>query len=298
MFNNPSALRSIVWLIRLAFIALAIVMLASGCDVVDDGGTGAVYLSETSSSVGSVTTETIQLDNCGNQEKRTETLKRSLDIEIGGSVGVAIKVLEAELNAKYARGQEVSIDLPAAPGTNMEYVIEWTEEAFFGKIAVNGQSGHANYRVGVTTPRKSSAFDRGCIYGVYDLFRWEEAPSPVALYMDVDSGKLIIEPFGDATWTLAIRKRGEYPTPQPTIKCLGRYYQSSLQLEGRSGGHDADWTSDMIGFADDLHLVFCGRSLGGNSDPFDLYPREMGGGQRELEMRNSKGTMIWQRRGP
>lgn len=277
---------------RLAmFVLIVLIVLFSGCG---GGSSGAVLLNQTGSSGASVRTDTIPLNNCAGKEKITTTLAHSLDIGIEGGLGVEIKVVEASLRAKYERGQTSSIELPAAPGTNMEYIVEWTDESFFGEVEVDGQTGQAAYTVQVSTPSVTGSVDRGCISGAYQLVRWEEATSPITLYMEVDSGTLIIEPSGDATWTLVIRERGEYPSPQPTITCQGRFYTNTQKLEGAPDGHAADWTFDMSGFALDLWLAFCGRNVGGDSDAFTLYPRELGGGKRELEMKNSKGTLIWE----
>jgi hypothetical protein len=275
-------------------IGLVMAALLVGCD--DNGnGSGEVYLNETSSSPASTRMDdSISIDNCANQSEESITLERRLDISVEGSVGVSVQALEAKIGTQYARGETSSVTLTAAPGTHMVFEVEWTEEAFFGDITVDGQTGKATYRVGVETPREVSNVDRGCIAGNYGFVGWDEAPSDFTIYMDVDDGSLRIDPSGDAVWVLMLRESGEYPDPQPQVFCYGRFYASSEQLEGIDGSEAINWTSDMTGFSHDIYMTFCGRGMGGETDPFTLHPRELGGGERRLEMRNSRGTLIWQ----
>lgn len=274
-------------------LILMLTMLA-GCSGGGGGGSGNVEINQTGSTTVGVRTEEISVNNCSGKETITTKREEKLDISVEGGLSVEIKVVEASLRTRYARGSSSSIELPAAPGTNMLFVVEWTEEAFFGEIRLDGKTG-LSYEVHVSVPRQSGGYDQGCISGVYRLVRWKEAPSPITIYMEVDNGLLEIDPTGEAEWNLFIREKGEYPDPKPSITCKGRFQKSTLLLEGGPGGNARYWTFDMSGFDHDLWMTFCGWDVGGEVDSFALYPSEMGAGKRVLEMKNSRGTLIWEK---
>jgi hypothetical protein len=277
----------VVRLSCVVFLILGSTMVGCG-----GGGTGNIGIAEQSSS-SSVHIEEISIDACSSQETITAKREEKLEISVEGGFGVPIDVVEANLKAKYSRGSSASIELPASPGTNMSFTVEWTDESFFGVIDLDGESGPA-YEVHVSIPRQTGAYDQGCISGVYKLDQWVETPSPITLYMDVDSGLLVIDANGDAEWDLFIREKGEFPEPTPVITCKGRFEKTSKLLIGGPGGIARDWTFDMSGFSHDLRMAFCGWDVGGESDPFVLYPSQLGADQRILEMKNNRGTFIWE----
>lgn len=273
----------------LSCVGLLILITIVGCG---GGGVGNLGIVEQSSS-SSVRTEEISVDACSSQETITAKREEKLEISVEGGFGIPIDVVEANLKARYSRGSSASIELPAAPGTYMTFMVEWTDESFFGVIDLDGESGPA-YEVHVSIPQQTGAYDQGCIAGIYKLNRWEEAPSPYTIYMDVDSGFLEINANGDAEWNLIIREKGEYPDPTPAITCKGRYEKSTDLLAGGPGGMEWNWTFDMSGFTHDLWMTFCVWDVGGETDPFSLYPSQLGPDQRILEMKNSRGTFIWE----
>lgn len=269
------------------FLLLGATMVGCG-----GGGTGNIGIAEQSSS-SSVHVEEISIDACSSQETITAKREEKLEISVEGGFGVPIDIVEANLKAKYSRGSSASIELPASPGTNMSFTVEWTDESFFGVIDLDGETG-PTYEVHVSIPQQTGAYDQGCIAGIYKLTRWIEASSPYTIYMDVDSGLLEIDSNGDAEWNLIIREKGEYPDPTPAITCKGRYEISTNLLAGGPGGTSWNWTFDMSGFTQELWMTFCGWDVAGGLDPFSLYPSQLGPAQRILEMKNSRGKFIWE----
>ena len=218
-----------------------------------------------------------------------------MEITFEGSFGVSYSVLEAKLRAQYSESQSRSLTLLAGPGTNMEYTVAWTDQLISGQVSIGGESGLFNIRMPTVALMSSS--DLGCIPGRYRLMRWDEAAGPITLYMETLGGELTLEENGEASWTISLRQRGDQPNPTPRISCRGRYYNSSLQLEGVPGnGNTAyDWNRNMESIRQDIWLAFAGWTVGGARDSYQLYPRELSGGNRILEMKNSKGTLIWEK---
>lgn len=89
--------------------------------------------------------EVIHINNCGGKADTEQTTERSFSITIdgAGSLGIDTGIIEAKLGSQYSEYKNItkSIKLIAPPGTNMEFVLRWTEQQQLGSISANGQSG-------------------------------------------------------------------------------------------------------------------------------------------------------------
>ena len=130
------------------------------------GGSTQVEVNETSSSTDTVA-EPIYLNNCGNsaESEQTSEHSQSISIEGGAEIGASAEVVQASISAKYVstKGVSISQKVIASPGTNMKFVLLWTEQVNSGTVTVINQSGQATYRVMVPiSVEQASADDLGC----------------------------------------------------------------------------------------------------------------------------------------
>lgn len=123
-----------------------------------------VQLRETSSRA-VVSIDTIRINNCGNKAANVRTTERSLNIIVDGSVGASVgyAIVQANISAKYGLSKSVSekMDLTANPGTNMEFVLKWTEQEWIGTVLSGGQTGTYNVHSPISV-EQVSANDLGC----------------------------------------------------------------------------------------------------------------------------------------
>jgi len=111
--------------------------------------------------------ETIHLNNCGGKANTEQVAEHMQSVTIAGegTIGVAAQVVEASVTAKYAKTKGVSKSqkLIAPPGTNMEFILSWTEESKSGTVTIPGKAGQASYKVTVPLAVDlSSSQDLGC----------------------------------------------------------------------------------------------------------------------------------------
>ena len=114
-----------------------------------------------------ITQETIHMNNCGGKADSEQVAQRSQTISVGGEIKVSggYAVVEASVTAKYfnTKGVTKSQRLIAPPGTNMEFVLGWTEQSWIGVVTTQGKSGQATYRVNVPIAVELiSSRDLGC----------------------------------------------------------------------------------------------------------------------------------------
>ncbi|MCD6345026.1 MAG: hypothetical protein J7M17_05445, partial [Anaerolineae bacterium] len=116
---------------------------------------------------GDTVAETVHLNNCGGKADTEQIAERTQTISIEGEaeLGVGYQILEASVAARYSESNTVrkSQKLVAPPGTNMEFVLLWTEEVRSGTITVEGKTGQAVYHI--NTPiavELASSKDLGC----------------------------------------------------------------------------------------------------------------------------------------
>jgi hypothetical protein len=135
----------------------------------NNGNSNQVEVSETSTSNNTVA-EPIYLNNCGNSAdtQQTSTHSQSVSIDAGGQIGVSAEVVQASVAAKYVTTSGVikSQTVVASPGTNMKFVLLWTEQVNAGMVTVSNQSGQVTYHVTVPiSVEQASAEDMGCQNG-------------------------------------------------------------------------------------------------------------------------------------
>lgn len=134
---------------------VAILVLASfifsSCD--SNAETIKLSVNETAAEISEVADETIRMNNCGGKADTEQTVERSKDIHIEGigTLGVDGQVVKGEISAKYAEvvGYTKSQKLIAPPGTNMEFVLRWTEKTWVGFVTAQGKNGQEKYKVSV-----------------------------------------------------------------------------------------------------------------------------------------------------
>lgn len=145
------------------FIGLVTIILLSSCGGEIDPNPQLAEVIATTNSV----VEIINVNNCGNLASAEQISEhfQSIIIEGAAELGVDYKVLEASVSVKYARtsGISKSHKVIAAPETNMEFTLLWTEQVDRGMVTIESRSGRATYRV--STPiavEQISATDLSC----------------------------------------------------------------------------------------------------------------------------------------
>ncbi|NOH04825.1 MAG: hypothetical protein HND47_24065 [Chloroflexi bacterium] len=115
--------------------------------------------------------ETIHINNCGGKADSEQTASRSFATTIEG--GAEFKagyqmIVEGGISAKYSqyRNTTKSMRLLAPPGTNMEFVLRWSEEVHAGNVTVDGSTGTYEVRVPIAVEQVSSQDLGGCSGGI------------------------------------------------------------------------------------------------------------------------------------
>ena len=88
--------------------------------------------------------EIIHINNCGGTADSEQTIERSFATQIEGEIGLQAgyqSLVEGSISSKYGQYTNLSkkIKLVAPPGTNMEFILRWSEEERAGNVMVNGQ---------------------------------------------------------------------------------------------------------------------------------------------------------------
>jgi hypothetical protein len=136
------------------FLAVFILLL-TGC-----GGSGKpdVQVNELSNNTTSYD-ETVHINNCGGKADSEQTKSHSFSTSIEGGIDVGIQqVVEGVISAKYSQFRNVSVSqrLVAPAGTNMEFVLRWSEEVRAGNVTVNGSTGTYKANIPVAVEQVSS----------------------------------------------------------------------------------------------------------------------------------------------
>jgi len=137
-----------------------ILLLLSGCASSPD-----VQLVELSKNT-VVYDEIVRINNCGGKGDSEQTKSRDFatTVEFGAGVSAGYQsIVQGSLSAKYSeyRNTSVSQRLVAPPGTNMEFVLRWSDDVRAGNVQVNGNSGTYEVRIPVSVEQVSSR-DLGC----------------------------------------------------------------------------------------------------------------------------------------
>lgn len=140
-------------------IALALLLL-SGCASNPD-----IQLVELSQNT-VVYDEIIRINNCGGKGDSEQTASREFatTVEFGAGVSAGYQsIVQGNLSAKYSeyRNTSKSQRLVAPPGTNMEFVLRWSDEVRAGNVQINGKSGTYEVHIPVSVEQISSR-DLGC----------------------------------------------------------------------------------------------------------------------------------------
>lgn len=110
--------------------------------------------------------ETVRINNCGGKGESEQTASRSFatSIELGAGISAGYQsIIEGSVSAKYNqyRSTSKSQRLVAPPGTNMEFVLRWSEEVRAGNVTVDGKTGRYEVRIPIAVEQISSQ-DLGC----------------------------------------------------------------------------------------------------------------------------------------
>jgi len=140
-------------------IALAVLLL-SGCASNPD-----VQLVELSKNT-VVYEEIVRINNCGGKGDSEQIASRDFatTVEFGAGVSAGYQsIVQGNLFAKYSeyRNTSKSQRLVAPPGTNMEFVLRWSDDVRAGNVQVNGKSGTYEVRIPVSVEQVASR-DLGC----------------------------------------------------------------------------------------------------------------------------------------
>ena len=151
-------------------LILALLLSVSGC-----GTDPEVQLAEISRNT-VVYDEIVRLNNCGGKgdSDHTATREFATTIEFGAGISAGYKsVVEGNIAAKYSEYRNISksIRVVAPPGTNMEFVLRWSDDVRAGNVQVNGKSGTYEVHIPVSVDQISSR-DLGC-----DISNQESLPS-------------------------------------------------------------------------------------------------------------------------
>lgn len=111
-------------------------------------------------------TETIHMNNCGGKESSEQTAQRSFatGLELTSQSKVDYSVVEDRVSGKYGADKDMNKSqlLKAPPGTNMEFVLQWTEDVHSGDIIQREKIGGYTVHVPVSVELVSSQ-DLGCV---------------------------------------------------------------------------------------------------------------------------------------
>lgn len=137
-------------------ISILLLILASGCG----GNNPSVLVNELSSNIVSYD-EIVRINNCGGKADSEQIQSRSFatTFEGGAEIGAGYQgIVEGSISAKYSqyRNTTKSQRLIAPPGTNMEFVLRWSEEIRAGNVTVNGSTGDYTVRVPISVEQISS----------------------------------------------------------------------------------------------------------------------------------------------
>jgi|YNPNPStandDraft_1061719.scaffolds.fasta_scaffold39792_2 hypothetical protein len=136
--------------------------------------------------------EIIRINNCGGtgDSEQTKSREFATTVEFGAGVSAGYQsIVQGSLSAKYSeyRNTSVSQRVVAPPGTNMEFVLRWSDDVRAGNVQVNGKSGTYEVRIPVSVEQVSSR-DLGCGISapvqptVPSIQPTQQSSSPVGVY--------------------------------------------------------------------------------------------------------------------
>lgn len=143
-----------------------LILLLTGCGGGNSGNPD-VQVNELSNSPTSYD-ETVHINNCGGKADSEQTKSRSFSTDIQGGIDVGVQqIVEGIISAKYSQSRNASVSqkLVAPAGTNMEFVLRWSEEVHAGNVTVNGSTGTYTASIPVAVEQLSGQ-DLGCPGGI------------------------------------------------------------------------------------------------------------------------------------
>lgn len=169
-------------------------ILLNGCS----GNNPSILVNELSSNIVSYD-EVIRINNCGGKADSEQTASRSFATTFGGGAEISAGypgVVEGGISAKYSQYRNItkSQRLIAPPGTNMEFVLRWSEEIHAGNVTVNGSSGDYEVRVPVSVEQVSSQDLNHCNGDIQIPTPASNLPAPVAEGSEATPTTLAIKP--------------------------------------------------------------------------------------------------------
>jgi hypothetical protein len=109
--------------------------------------------------------ETIHMNNCGGKETSEQTSQRAfaIGLDLGSQIKADYGAVEAVVAGKYGQYRQAAKSqlLKAPAGTDMEFVLNWSEEVRNGTILVGGEAGKYNVHIPLAVELVSSR-DLGC----------------------------------------------------------------------------------------------------------------------------------------
>ena len=148
-------------------ISLIVFILLSACT---DGRSPNVTLAELSNNVISYD-DIVRINNCGGKADSEQTQSRAFatTFEGGAELSAGYKAIaEGSVSAKYSQYRNItkSQRLIAPPGTNMEFVIRWSEEVRAGNVTVDGSTGDYEVRIPISVEQISSQDLGNCLQNI------------------------------------------------------------------------------------------------------------------------------------
>ena len=110
--------------------------------------------------------EMIPINNCGNKSESTQIVSRSFStkVSVTGSFKASYeKIFEGGVSSTYEQYRNTTKTqvLTAAPNTNMEFVLRWSDDVRTGNATVNGKNATYTVNIPVSVAQISSR-DLGC----------------------------------------------------------------------------------------------------------------------------------------
>ncbi|WKZ50278.1 MAG: hypothetical protein QY329_12530 [Anaerolineales bacterium] len=119
-----------------------------------------VVLTELSANVISYD-DIVRINNCGGKADSEQIQSRSFATTFEGGIGLSAgyqAIVEGNISAKYNQYKNItkSQKLIAPPGTNMEFVLRWSEEVRAGNVRIDGSLANYEVRIPISVEQISS----------------------------------------------------------------------------------------------------------------------------------------------
>lgn len=110
--------------------------------------------------------ETIRINNCDNKAESSQTVSRSFSTKISGTGTIKAGyegIVEGSVAATYEQYKNTTKiqTLTAAPDTNMEFTLRWSDNVRSGNVTVSGESAEFTVNIPIAVEQISSR-DLGC----------------------------------------------------------------------------------------------------------------------------------------